>query len=642
MSKSTFPETEGIESLKPADSGTRSASDVRNALSALFQGDVGAMRCRAQETPDMTVKVNPAVLNSFSRQVYGGSQTPYSYAGGNSPSMTAPSVNSRIDIVYLNQDQEVAVIIGEESGSPSPDYASLPKTAIPLCLVYHKTTATKIVNYEDKDEETTESYISADLRPLLNLGGGATQSDMRTAQDNIALLAFRLAVQGSLTIQKMQDGIVDEYEDETGVDTGESTASYDASGDYYSNNQGDQTGSGTALSGGDASATAQEQTAENDQYEFFSNVSSTLNGLGQIFTASSAYSMTGFKVKISENGTSDVVCKGRLYATSGGLPTGSALAETANINVVDFADYVTFGLYQFTFATPYTLTNGAVYAVVVELISGSPSGANSCLAKFSTSSGYTGNSIGKSSGGWGALASGHDLVFYTLTTYGKANAFDGSTDTYWGSSQTSGSISGAGYIGYDFGAGVTKAITGFTIKQHHADQAIDSVKVQRSDNGSDWTDVETVAITADTSAQTKSFSNSTAARYWRLLANAETTSGSWEVEELGFTLSEDLELVSESFEAEATPTEARVCIFLEEVDAITLNTDFKAYVSRDDGTNWTQITLVNEGEYDTDKDILSGSVNISAQPSDKTMRYKLITDNLKVVKVHGCSLSWKS
>lgn len=621
MSKCTFPESTGIESEKPATSGGLNSSDIRNALGALFQGDMGVLRPRAQTTPDMTIHVNPAALNSFFQQVWGTGNSPFTYAGGNTSAISAPSSLPRIDIVYLTAAGALAIVTGEEGVTPVADWASLPKDGLPICLIYCKTTMTSILDYEDKDTDTDQGYIYSDVRPFLNLGGGASLADMYAAQDNIALLAFRLAVQGSLTVQKMEDGIVDEYEDESGVDTGASTATYDASGDYYSNNQGDQTGSGTAISGGDAvsltdivstmsnnttpsplvasdelgSANAWKAFDDNDttydqaggactwiKLDFGSGVTKKIVGYALVNYASNAY-WNGWVFQGSNNGTD--------WTT---LDTRSGITAYLETNYTCQTATGDFRYYRFS-----SITQTGTSELLIKTI------------KF---------------------FEGRD----------SANAFDDSTSTYWGSSQTGASVSGAGYIGYDFGVGVTKAITGFTIKQHAANQAINSVKVQRSDNGSDWTDVETVSITADTSAQTKAFTNTTAARYWRLLANANPVSGSWEVEEVGFTLSEDLELVSESFEAEATPTEARVCVFLEEVDAITLNTDFKAYVSRDDGTNWTQITLTNEGEYETGKDILSGSISVSAQPSDKTMRYKLITDNLKVVKVHGASLSWKS
>lgn len=51
---------------------------------------------------------------------------------------------------------------------------------------------------------------------------------------NIALLEFRRQLVGAIAVEKMVDGIVDEYEDETGIDTGSSSGQlYDSTDDYY-------------------------------------------------------------------------------------------------------------------------------------------------------------------------------------------------------------------------------------------------------------------------------------------------------------------------------------------------------------------------------------------------------------------------
>ena len=57
----------------------------------------------------------------------------------------------------------------------------------------------------------------------------------------------------------------------------------------------------------------------------------------------------------------------------------------------------------------------------------------------------------------------------------------------------------------------------------------------------------------------------------------------------------NLTLVSNSRTAQAAPTEGRLMLYEQDVDAITLNTDLKGYVSRDGGTTYTQTTLVEDG-----------------------------------------------
>jgi hypothetical protein len=102
----------------------------------------------------------------------------------------------------------------------------------------------------------------------------------------------------------------------------------------------------------------------------------------------------------------------------------------------------------------------------------------------------------------------------------------------------------------------------------------------------------------------------------------------------------DMTLISDSFTAESAPDNARIVIREEDVDAVTLNTDLKAYVSRDGGTNWSQATLEDEGDYDSDTRIVAGSVDISGQPSGTNMEYKVTTHNGKSLNVHATALNW--
>ena len=70
------------------------------------------------------------------------------------------------------------------------------------------------------------------------------------------------------------------------------------------------------------------------------------------------------------------------------------------------------------------------------------------------------------------------------------------------------------------------------------------------------------------------------------------------------------------------------------------NTDFKCYASLDDGTDYDQITLTDQGEYTTGKDIYSGTVTLT-DTADQTMRWKCTTHNTKELRVHGLGLFWE-
>ena len=68
-------------------------------------------------------------------------------------------------------------------------------------------------------------------------GGNIAQIDVNNF--NIGGLGFKMAVTEGLTIFNLVDGVVDEFNDETGIDTAENvTATYDSSADVYTNRVG--------------------------------------------------------------------------------------------------------------------------------------------------------------------------------------------------------------------------------------------------------------------------------------------------------------------------------------------------------------------------------------------------------------------
>jgi hypothetical protein len=106
--------------------------------------------------------------------------------------------------------------------------------------------------------------------------------------------------------------------------------------------------------------------------------------------------------------------------------------------------------------------------------------------------------------------------------------------------------------------------------------------------------------------------------------------------------------VSELTEAETTPTKGDLVMTytngIAGVGGVTaINTDLKAYASRDDGSNWTQLTLAAQGSTGAHFIVSAHNVDISSQPSDKTMRYKIETLNqsaLKETRIQAVSLGW--
>jgi hypothetical protein len=100
-------------------------------------------------------------------------------------------------------------------------------------------------------------------------------------------------------------------------------------------------------------------------------------------------------------------------------------------------------------------------------------------------------------------------------------------------------------------------------------------------------------------------------------------------------------IVSTAFTSTSVPTSARIVVFEENVDTPTLNTDVIASISRDGGATFTNATLSDSGYVtgSSGQRILTGQATISGQPSGQSMRWKLALAN-NTVKIHGVSLQW--
>ena len=107
----------------------------------------------------------------------------------------------------------------------------------------------------------------------------------------------------------------------------------------------------------------------------------------------------------------------------------------------------------------------------------------------------------------------------------------------------------------------------------------------------------------------------------------------------------NITLASTAYTAQADPTTIR--IIMDEYTAVgsaTINTDIKAYASRDNGTTYTQITtLADQGTIETNHRLPSGSVDVSGQPAGSSVKYKIETLNQgasKTTRVYGTSMAW--
>lgn len=98
---------------------------------------------------------------------------------------------------------------------------------------------TTIKSSNIKDAEVKNADISPTAGIAESKVAGLDAAQISTNAFNIGVLGFKMAVSEGLTVFNLIDGIVDEFNNESGIDTSENaTSKYDASSDFYSNLDG--------------------------------------------------------------------------------------------------------------------------------------------------------------------------------------------------------------------------------------------------------------------------------------------------------------------------------------------------------------------------------------------------------------------
>ena len=98
-------------------------------------------------------------------------------------------------------------------------------------------------------------------------------------------------------------------------------------------------------------------------------------------------------------------------------------------------------------------------------------------------------------------------------------------------------------------------------------------------------------------------------------------------------------LISNALTASSAPSTGFITVQADPVDSVTVNTDLKAFISRDGGSNYSEVTLA-AGATNSNFINYEGSVDISSQPSGTSMKYKVTTHNTKEIRVSGVVLRW--
>jgi len=288
-----------------------------------------------------------------------------------------------------------------------------------------------------------------------------------------------------------------------------------------------------------------------------------------------------------------------------------------------------------------TLLNGIVDPLTDETDVDTSSSANET---FTSGSGgfYSGVSTGDM----------FDVAGATITTSpsftNQANSYDNDDGT---TSYHAGGPSND-YYQIDLGSGVTRSAISYTVGMWNAGISsgygtVFDYKLQGSNDGASFTDIDSrSSIThngAIASSKIKySFSKSTAYRYWRFVI--VTSNGSYtgvgEIE-IEFSVPQDVTLISTPYTATSAPSKTILGFQTVENEAITINTDLKGFVSRDGGSNFTEVTLVLKTTLgQTGTKYYECAETTLTSTSGSSMVWKITTHNSTDIEIHGVALSW--
>lgn len=406
------------------------------------------------------------------------------------------------------------------------------------------------------------------IQGRLTVGGYLTANELTTLSLNIVLVAFRSSIANSYTLLQMVDSFIDEYEDESGIDTGISiNQEYNSTDDYYRPaivaggidvytkllyHLNGTNGSTTFL---DSSGNGHDVNTVNGNAQVsttspkFGTGSLLLDGSGDsIVTAShSDFNLSNndftidFWIKKSDVNTAQQIFA---FGNTGGFSAVTAYINTAKINVL-------------------ASTSGSAYEISI-------SGGISVVANT-----WTHIAIVRSGSSFKLFVQG--VADNTATNAGALVPTN--AQIYIGSNQLSTFFFAGNIDEFRLSNGIARWTSGFTPP----------------------------------------------------------------VTEYTLDVTPNVTLISQDQPVASghTNNQARIILFEEDIDAIAENTDFKAYVSRDNGSTYSLVTLADEGFYASGARILSGSVDISGQPAGTAMVYKITSHNNKNFKLHGTALTWK-
>jgi hypothetical protein len=462
---------------------------------------------------------------------------------------------------------------------------------------------------------------------------GVASFDDNKIQSNIALLGFKCAVNGSLAKYNLQDQIIDEYEDATGIDAGASTNESLTSGVYSGKTGSNPTGA-TSTDTSVAGYTTMVLSAASGNIVVGSGGNVAILVVGGGGSGGNDYGGGGGAGGLIYKSSHALTAQTYAWVIGAG-GAGQATGSTAGNNGADS-----------------TWTDAAA-SVEFTAKGGGAGGEESA----------NGSTAGGSGGGAGHTGSGA-----AETQTGQS----GDSGTYGFGNQGG---SGSGASDYDAAGGGGAGNSGFNGGGGSGDggpgknySAIFGTAVGdngwfASGGGGGWGPHGTAdggdasagggtgggASSAGNSAN--SAPNTGGGSGGGASSDGDSGNGGSGIILIRYadgafeTTGQNLTLQSTATTASSAATKADLIMLIENAaGTATINVDIKGYVTADGGSNWTEGTLVDEGTWGTNKKIYAfHDVTVT---SGTDMRYKITTHNQnagsKETKIHATSIGWKA
>jgi len=164
-------------------------------------------------------------------------------------------------------------------------------------------------------------------------------------------------------------------------------------------------------------------------------------------------------------------------------------------------------------------------------------------------------------------------------------------------------------------------------------------------NSADGSNSTTLATNSSASNTFRSFSNSTAFRYYRINATGNGGFGTgqvWQNNALQTTKSYPFNIETVSYATGSVKTSVTVGVYATTTGSENLNTTLKALVSRDGGSNYTTSSTLSLKTTTPDgkKYFQADDVDISGIASGTNLKLKIVVTNNTCTALHGWVLDW--